>query len=156
MLKIQGMQQLVDRLEKMEDAGKRASNVALKKAGEVVKAEQVEQAKKIHNKYSEHIGYNEIKKYQVKVGKTGKRTIDIGLKAPKNSKSKKKNSASTYTTRTTHWDKIKGLVFNNYGFYHNRTGQYVAGSNWMGKAYDNSCDEAYRVMTNEIIKELGL
>ena len=157
MLEVIGMQQLVDKLEKMQDAGNKIANTALQKAGEVIKEAEVEEAKK-HNKYSQDVGWKEIKKYRVRVSKKGTKVIDIGLKASRTASQKKKEAKAKASgaARATHWDKIRGIYFNNYGFYHNRTGEYIAGSNWMGKAYDKSADEAYEIIRQQLITEMDL
>lgn len=150
MSKVVGMQELVDRLEKMQSIGTKIGNKALNNGGNIVRKAEIEQAKK-HDKWSKGIGVNEIKKYRPKTSKSGKRVVDIGLKGSMSS-NKKSNSDS----RSTQFDKIRGLYFNNYGFYHNITGEYIAGSNWIGKAYEESADEAYEAIKNEILKELNL
>lgn len=157
MSQIKGMQELIDKLQKMEDAGNKIANSALREAGEVVKSAEVEEAKK-HNKYSEDVGWKEIKKYNVKLSKKGTKIIDIGLKGSQTPSQKKKDAKAKASgvARATHWDKIKGLYFNNYGFYHNITGEYVAGSNWLGKAYDKSVDDAYEIIRQKLIKEMEL
>lgn len=157
MSQIKGMQELIDKLQKMEDAGNKIANSALREAGEVVKSAEVEEAKK-HNKYSEDVGWKEIKKYNVKLSKKGTKIIDIGLKGSQTPSQKKKDAKAKASgvARATRWDKIKGLYFNNYGFYHNITGEYVAGSNWLGKAYDKSVDDAYEIIRQKLIKEMEL
>lgn len=161
MSQIKGMQELIDKLQKMEDAGNKIANSALREAGEVVKSAEVEEAKKAHtdnSKYSQNVGWKEIKKYNVRLSKKGTKVIDIGLKGSRTPSQKKKDAKAQASgvARATHWDKIKGLYFNNYGFYHNITGEYVAGSNWLGKAYDKSVDDAYEIIRQKLIKEMEL
>lgn len=158
MLEIKGMDELIQKLEKMEQTPQKITKKALQKAGEHVKDAEVRVAKSEHNKYWEQVGWKEIKKYGVKTRKKGSQVIDIGLKGKRTASQKKKDAKNKASgkSRPTHWDKIKGLWFNNYGFYHNRTGQYVAGSDWIGKAYDESTDEAYEIIRTELLKEMGL
>ena len=59
MLEVIGMQQLVDKLEKMQEAGNKIANGALQKAGEIIKQAEVQEAKK-HSKYSQDVGWKEI------------------------------------------------------------------------------------------------
>lgn len=149
MSKILGMQELVDRLDKMQQVGTKIGNKALNSGGDVVKKAEIKQAEK-HNKWSKGVGVKEIKKFRPKASKSGKRVIDVGLRSSLGSGKYNKES------RSDQWDKVRGLYFNNYGFYHNITGEYIAGSNWIGKAYEESADAAYEAIRNEVLKELNL
>lgn len=162
-IKVEGMQEMVDTLDKMLKVGDKTANEALKQAGDYVKDEEVKVAKKVHGigngkGYSEDIGWKELKRYPVKVGKRGGKFVNIGIRANVTTTQKKKElaDASAGVKRATHWDKVKGLWFNNYGFYHNKTGKYVAGSNWIETAYQNSVEGAYEKVREIIEKDLGL
>ena len=157
MLKVVGMQELVDKLDKMSVAGQKISTKTLNKAGNIVKKAEIQRAKK-HNKYSQNVGWKEIKKFSVKRNKNGARVVDIGIKGSvtKSQKRKDLEAQKRGDSRPTQWDRIRGLYFNNYGFYHNITGEYIAGSDWFGKAYEDSADEAYGVIRQELLKELDL
>ena len=143
---------------KEEEEKKKANNKNKNK-----KDEEVKVAKKVHGigngkGYSEDIGWKELKRYPVKVGKRGGKFVNIGIRANVTATQKKKElaDASAGVKRATHWDKVKGLWFNNYGFYHNKTGKYVAGSNWIETAYQNSVEGAYEKVREIIEKDLGL
>lgn len=157
-LELEGMDKLLDKLKKMNNTPQKVSKQALNKAGEYVRRVQVEVAESTHNKYSEDVGAKELKKFGVKTRKTGSQYIDIGLRGSLTASQKKKDSANTKAgkSRPTYWDKVKGLYFNNFGFYHNRTGEYITGTDWMGDAYDESSKEAYRIIKEEIVKGLEL
>lgn len=158
MLEVKGMKELLEKLEKISDAPEKVGKKALQVAGAHVKDVEVEVARKEHKKYSDDVGWKEIKKYGVKKRKSGSQVIDIGLRGKITASQKKKDLANKKAgkSRPTHWDRVKGLWFNNFGFYHNRTGEYVAGSDWIGKAYDESAERAYAIIREEIIKEMGL
>lgn len=158
MLEVRGMKELLEKLNELSEAPEKAGKRALQKAGEHVKDVEVEVAKSEHNEYSQNVGWKELKKYGVKTKKSGSQVIDIGLRGKRTASQKKKDQSnkSAGVSRPTHWDRIKGLWYNNWGFYHNRTGKYVAGTNWIGKAYEKSSDKAYEIIRAEIIKEMGL
>ena len=157
-VEVKGMQELVDTLDKMLKVGDETSKQALRKAGDYVKDEEVRVARSKHKKYSEEIGWQELKRYPVKMGRKGGKFVNIGIRASVSGKQKKKEMADAKAgiKRATHWDKIKGLWYNHYGFYHNRTGNYIAGSNWMDTAYENSVEGAYKIIRENIEKDLGL
>lgn len=157
-VEVKGMQELIDSLEKMEKVGDKTVNKALKDAGEIVKKEEVKVAQEKHRKYSEDMGWKEIKRYPVKLGKKGGKFINIGIRASVSGKQKLKETkdAESGVHRATHWDRIKGLWYNNYGFFHNKSGRYIAGSDWISKAYDNSIEEAYSKVREVIEEGLGL
>lgn len=161
-VEVKGMQELIDALEQMQKVGDKTANKALREAGDYVKKVEVQVAKSKHptmpEGYSEDVGWKELKRYPVKIGKKGGKFVNIGIRANVSGKQKLKESkaAEAGVHRATHWDKIKGLWYNNYGFFHNKTGKYVAGSNWIEEAYDNSVKEAYSKIREEIEKGLGL
>lgn len=162
-IRVLGTKELLAKLQQISDAPQKCSKKALTKAGTHMRKVQVEEAKKEHNKYSEHVGYNEIKKYGVKT-KGSRQYIDIGLRAKMSAKKKmeedkrKKEALAKgdKKARVTHWDKVKGLYFNHYGFFHNLTGEYVAGSGWMDNAYDKGSFEAYKIIADVLRSEMGL
>lgn len=161
-LHTKGMKALLDKLEKMSDLSEEQMDEALKEGAKVVKKTEVDLVKKLHNEYSEDVGWKEIQTYKIKKRRNGARIIQTGIRAKvSKGKAPSKNSGkapkSGYSKpRNTHWNRVRGLWFNNYGFYHNRTGKYVAGSNWIGKAYENSKEEAYKRIRKKVLKELDL
>lgn len=162
-IKVKGMQELTDTLDMMLKVGDKTAKSSLAKAGDYVKKKEVSTAKRVHGTgngkgYSEDVGWKEIKRYPVKIGKKGGKFVNIGFRASVSGKQRKKEESDSKAgvKRATHWDKIKGLWFNHYGFYHNRTGQYVAGSQWMDSAFDDSVDGAFRIIREDIERGLGL
>lgn len=156
------MQSLTDQLDRMAKVGDTHGKKALQEAGDYVKDVEVKVVKRVHvdknPKYSEDIGWKELKRYPVKVGKLGGKFVNIGIRANISGKQKQKENADAKAGvyRPTHWDKIKGLWFNNYGFFHNKTGNYIAGTNWIETAYDESVDGAYKIIKKNIEEGLGL
>lgn len=157
-VKVKGMQDLVDQLDKMAKVGDKHVNKALNKAGEKVKKTEIEVAERVHNKYSQKVGVKEIKKYPIKVGKRGGKFINIGIRTNVTASQRRKDEANKKAgkSRATHWDRVKGLFYNNYGFHHNRSGTYIAGSDWLGQAYEESVEEAFREMKETLEEGMGL
>ena len=136
MLKIYGMNELLNKLERMQLAPNKIAKKALKEAGNHVLESQIKVARTVHKKYSTGAG---VKELNVQASTfAGNHVVDVGI----NSKS--------------NWDKVKGLYFNHYGFYNKRTGTYVAGSGWINIAYKQSVKGAYTIVKNELLKELDL
>lgn len=158
MLKVEGLDELLRTLERVSVAPDKCVNRALRTAGDHVRRVEVDVVEQLHDKYSENVGKNELKRYAVKSRKGGSKYVDIGLRSKVTKSQRKKDSANIKAgnRRPTHWDKVKGIYYNNYGFYHNRTGEYVAGTHWIGKAYDESAEKAYRIIRDEIVKEMRL
>lgn len=145
------------RLEKMEDGTKKALNPALRAGAKVVKRKEVAVVKREHSKYSQNVGYKEIKSFPIRKRKSGS-SVDIGIKGRVTKARRRKDQANIANgvKRPTYWDRVKGIYFNNYGFYHNRTGQYIAGSNWLNKAYKESSDEAYLEVKKVVLEKMEL
>lgn len=149
---------MIDSLDKLAKVGDTHGKKALSKAGDKVKEIEVEVVKETHHKWSQDVGWKELKKYPVKVGKLGGKFINIGIRANVTSTQRKKDEKAKQMgdARPTHWDRIKGLWYNNYGFHHVKTGRYIAGSDWISRAYDNSVEEAYRIIREEMEKGMEL
>lgn len=157
-LKVKGLQDVVDQLDRMGKVGDTHGKKALEQAGDHVKKVEIRVVRRTHNRYSEEVGWQELKRYPVKIGKKGGKFVNIGIRANVSAKQKKKEQkdANMGIKRATHWDKIKGLWFNNYGFFHNRTGDYIAGTDWITTAYEESVDEAFKIISDELEKGMGL
>lgn len=159
MFDIVGIDDLHKKLGRMADAPIKVGKSALTKAGEIVKEKEKEVAKNIHNKYTQQVGWKELKRYPIRKTRRGYLFVDIGIKASKLSKTQQKKDAKNQKDgkhRPTYWDKVRGLYYNHYGFIHNRTGKFVAGTDWMNTAFEESEKQATETIKKEIIKELGL
>ena len=151
------MKELMKKLEQMQDGNKKALNPALRAGGKIIKKKEVEVVKRENHEYSEEVGWKEIKTFPIRTRKKGS-SIDIGIKGrvSKATKRKDKENILANRPRPTYWDRVRGIYFNNFGFYHNRTGEYVAGTDWMGKAYKESSDEAYGKIRKTLLEKMGL
>lgn len=143
-LKIKGLQELIDDFEKQTKV--KVSKNALKKAGDYVLEVEKKTAGSEHDTWARPMGVNHLKKFPVRSYR-GSAFIDIGIKGKK-----QKNAGD----RKTEWDAVRGLYYNHYGFFHNRTGKYVAGSRWMDKAFESSEETAFKILSEEMLKELKL
>lgn len=139
-LQVKGMQDLIDYFDRQ--AKIKISKDALRQAGNHVLEEEVKVAEEYHSKYARPLGYRHIKKFPIR-NYHGSAFIDIGLKV-------KKGSGDS-----DEWTAIRGLYFNHYGFWHNRTGKYIVGSGWMDKAFDNSKDGAYEILERAMWGEIN-
>lgn len=160
-IKTEGMTKLINKLDRMSKAPAKVVDKALQEAGEHVKKVEVKVVKQTHDKWSENVGYKEIQTFKIKARRNGSKIIQIGVRGsqkgtPTKSKKGKSSKSGTSRPRNNHWNKIRGLWFNNYGFYHNKTGKYVAGSNWIGKSYEQSKKRAYQIIEETILKEMNL
>lgn len=137
-LQVKGLQQLIDDFERQQKV--KVSKDALKKAGDYVLEVEKKIVNQTHRKWARPKGIDNLRKFPIRSYQKSA-YIDIGLKG-KNAK--------------TDWDAVKGLYFNHYGFFHNKSGKYIAGSRWMDKAYDQSEEKALKILSDEMLKEIGL
>lgn len=138
------MQELIDLFEQQTKV--KTSKKALKTAGEEVLRIEKQVAGGRHSKWARPAGVNNLKKFPIRSYR-GSAFIDIGIKGKQS-----KNS----NTRADEWGKVRGLYYNHYGFFHNRTGKYIAGSRWMDTAFDKSEEKAFKILSEEMLKELNL
>lgn len=150
-----GVDELLKKLEKMQNAPEKVGEKALKAGAEIVKKTEINTVKKLHKKYSENIGWQEIKTFDIKRRRNGAKIIQTGIRGTQ-TKRRAANKKPGKQKRSTHWDKIRGLWFNNFGFYNVKTGKYVAGSNWIQKSYDDSKDKAYGKIKEVVLREMDL
>lgn len=143
-LQIKGLQELIDDFERQSKV--KVSKSALKKAGEYVLSVEKDVAGSTHDKWARPAGVNNLKKFPIRSYR-GSAFIDVGIKGKRQKDTDK---------RKTEWDMVRGLFYNHYGFFHNKTGNYVAGSRWMDKAFEQSENEAYKILSNEMLKEIGI
>lgn len=106
-VKTKGFREVSDYFDKMSKLGDKTVNKALNDAGNKVREIEADVAKNTHRKYSERVGYNEIKKYPIRTGKMGSKYVSVGIKA-------KATSRQKGHTRSTHWDRVKGLLYSSF------------------------------------------
>lgn len=149
-LQVKGMQDLIDYFDKIQNT--RAPKKALRKAGDHVLEVERKVATREHHTYATGQGAKELKRSAIRSYKK-QDFVDIGIK-----------------NKDVDWSKVKGLYFNHYGFYHNGwskkgtaknrkkngvRGKYIAGSRWMDKAFDESKEQAYAILTEGLLEELN-
>lgn len=149
-LQVKGMQDLIDYFDKIQNT--RAPKKALRKAGDHVLDVEKKVATREHRTYATGQGAQELKRSAIRSYKK-QDFVDIGIK-----------------NKDVDWQKAKGLYFNHYGFYHNGwskkgtaknrkkngvRGKYIAGSRWMDKAFDESKEQAYAILTEGLLEELN-
>lgn len=136
-LQVKGLQEMIDHFEKQTKV--KVSKTALKKAGDYVLDVEKNVAGSKHDKWSRgKVGVNNLRKFPIRNYK-GSAFIDVGIKGGKSD-----------------WGAIRGLYYNHYGFFHNKTGKYIAGSRWMDTAYDKAEQQALNILSEEMLKELDL
>ena len=143
-LQIKGLQELIDDFEHQTKV--KVSKNALKKAGEYVLGVEKDVVGGRHDKWARPMGINNLKKFPIRSYR-GSAFIDIGIKGKKTKDADK---------RKTEWSAVRGLFYNHYGFFHNKSGQYIAGSRWMDVAYEKSEEQAFKILSNEMLKEIGI
>lgn len=138
-----GMQELVDKLNKYHDTPNRVGAKAVRQAGEVMLKHEKQTALKMHSKdRSTGKGAANLKVGNVKSYSGGSKWVGVGF-------------TKEMMGGGSNWDNIKGLYFNHYGYHNNRGGKYVAGSNWLGAAFDSGSNECYEIMKSAIMMELN-
>lgn len=137
-----GMSELVDKLNKYHDAPNRVANKALREAGKAMLEHEKSTLKRMHSKdRSTGKGAANLKVSNIKTYSSGNKYVGVGF-------------TKDMMGGSDNWKNIKGAYFNNFGFYNNRGGKYVAGSNWLGVAYENGSNECYNIIKNMILLEL--
>lgn len=141
-VEVKGMQELIDKLERYHDTPNKVGNKALKTAGEKMLQYERDTATRIHNKKSTGKGAKHLKVGNVKTYKSGSKFIGVGF-------------TKDILGGGDNWKNVKGLYFQHYGYYNHRGGKYVAGSNWLGIAFEAGADTCYNIIKNEILMELN-
>lgn len=141
-LEVKGMQELIDKLERYHEMPNKAGNSALKEAGEKMLKYEKDTALKIHNKKSTGRGAANLKVGNVKTYGGGSKFIGVGF-------------TKEMLGGGENWKNVKGLYFQHYGYYNHRGGKYVAGSNWLGVAFEAGADDCYKTIKNKLLMELN-
>lgn len=142
-LEIIGMRELIDKLNNMEATPNKIGNKALKEAAQHMLEVERDTAASIHKKYRTGKGEKALHVGRIKTYSSGNKYVGVGF-------------TKEMMGGSSNWDDIKGLYFNHYGFYNVRYKTYVAGSNWLGIAYEKAADNCYSIMKNIILSELKL
>ena len=140
--RVEGFEQLVQKLERMGQAGNKIANTALKEAGEIIVQQQKQDAPRHPGKPSrdkKQHGYEGLQVGRIRTAKASKnKYVQIGI------------NGSGYD----YWDTVAGVYFQHHGYHNHRNGKYYAGSLWMDKSFNKAKDRAAQVMINHLKKEL--
>lgn len=138
-LSISGIDELINKLEKIGRAGKTVANKALKEAGRVVVAQQKIDAPRHKggpsNGKTKH-GGDALKVGRIRTSKSKNSYVQIGI------------------TDAKVWEYAKGIYFQHHGFYNHRAKKYIAGSQWVTKSFKKVKKEAAKVMKDALKKEI--
>lgn len=132
-LKIEGLEELVKKLETMGTAANKVSNTALKAGGTII----VEQQKKDAPKKT-HKGANALKLGRIRTAKSKNKYVQIGIPDGET------------------WMIAKGIYFQHYGFYNHVAKRYIAATLWMDKSVEKVADQATEAMIGVLEKGLKL
>lgn len=138
-MNIEGFDKLVEKLEKLGTAGSSAANKGLKKAAQVIVAQQALDGPRAKggpsNGKSKH-GADALKVGKIRTSKSKNKYVQIGI------------------TDRESWEFAKGVYFQHHGFYNHRSKKYVAGSQWIDKSFDKTKSTAAGILIDYLEKEL--
>lgn len=142
--RVEGFEQLTQKLERMGQAGNKIANTALKESGEIIVKQQQKDAPRHPGSPSrgkaKH-GYEGLQVGKIKTAKASKnKYVQIGI------------NGSGYD----YWDTVAGVYFQHHGYHNHWNGRYYAGSLWMDKTFEKTKDKAAKVMIDHLKKELDL
>ena len=136
---VRGMSELIDKLNKYHDSPNRVGNKALREAAEVMLESEKSTLLSMHKKdRATGKGAKSLKVGKVKAYPSGSRFVGVGFTKD----------------MMGEWDDIKGAYMQHYGYYEHRSGKYMAGSNWLGVAFDKSSNSCYNTIKAVMIAEL--
>ena len=140
-MSIEGIDELVSKLETLGLAGSKAANKSLKKAGKVIVDQQKQDGPRHSpgpaNGKSMH-GADALKVGRIRTSKSKNKYVQIGI------------------TDSAVWDYAKGIYFQHHGFYNHLSGKFVAGSQWMDKSFAKAKGTAAKVLIDALKKEVKL
>ena len=141
-LRVEGFEQLVQKLERMGQAGNKIANTALKESAKIVVDEQKKDAPRHSGSPSrgkKQHGYEGLQVGKIRTAKASKnKYVQIGI------------NGKGYD----YWDIVAGVYFQHYGYHNHWNGRYYAGSLWMDKSFNKVKDKAAKVMIDHLKKEL--
>lgn len=141
-MSIDGLDNLIGKLETMGRAGSNAANKGLKKAGKIIVNQQKLDAPRHKggpaNGKSKH-GGDALKVGSVRTAKASKnKYVQIGI------------------VDSAVWEYAKGVYFQHHGFYNHISKRYVAGSQWFNTSFEKSKKAAAAVLMKCLKEELKL
>ena len=130
---VQGMEQLVKKLETMGSASNKISNSALQAGGKIIVNAQKSDAPKRTG-----TGADALKVGKIRTAKSKNKYVQIGIPDGET------------------WMKAKGIYFQHYGFYNHVAKRYIAGTLWMDKSMERVAGSATSTMIEVMKKGLDL
>lgn len=131
-MELSGFDELIDKLDKLENVGDKVKRTAVKKGAEIVLK---------HFKNS---------------APADTRNSRRSLKVTSTKKFKNGDTWSQVGIDRSNWNKTKGLYFQNYGYVHKRSGKKINKHvGWVSKEFKKVEGQASKVIEQEVKNELG-
>lgn len=131
-MELSGFDELIDKLDKLENVGDKVKRTAVKKGAEIVLK---------HFKNS---------------APADTRNSRRSLKVTSTKKFKNGDTWSQVGIDRSNWCKTKGLYFQNYGYVHKRSGKKINKHvGWVSKEFKKVEGQASKVIEQEVKNELG-
>lgn len=138
---IEGLDKLIAKLETMGQAGSKAANKSLKKAGQIIVEQQRLDGPRHKggpaNGKTKH-GADALQVGRIRTSKSKNKYVQIGI------------------TNAQVWELSKGVYFQHHGFYNHVSKKYIAGSQWVDKSFEKAKSKAAAVLISALEKELNL
>lgn len=142
-VEIKGMAELIDKIERYHESPKKVGNKALKEASNIMLDSERATLLKMHNKdRSTGKGAKNLKVGRIRSYAGGSKYVGVGFTKDKIGDGE-------------NWKNIKGAYFAHYGYHEHRSGKYMAGSNWLGVAFDNASSACYNVIKSTLLAEFN-
>lgn len=132
-LKIEGMDELITKLDRLGQDGAKIGNKGLKAGAKVILEYQREYAPTDSER-----GKKALKATSVKTSAIKNKYIQIGI------------------LKSAPWESIRGIYFQNYGYKNKRTGRYHAPTLWVDKAFAAARSKAQAALKDSVQRELKL
>ena len=142
-VEIKGMQELIDKLNRYHKTPNRVGNKALKEAAKTMLESEKSTLLRMHKKdRATGKGAKHLKVGNIKTYSSGSRFVGVGF-------------TEDMLGSGENWKNVKGAYFVHYGYHEHKSGKYIAGSNWLGVAFDNASSGCYNIIKSTILAELN-
>ena len=140
-MKIENLDVLISKVEKLGLAGNAVARRSLKRAAKPIVQQQKMDAPRNKNGPSNgrsmH-GADALKVGPIRTSKHKNRYVQIGIVDAKV------------------WEYAQGVYFQHHGFYNWVSRKYIAGSQWMDKSFEKAKSQAAKILIDELERELKL
>lgn len=140
-MKVENLDYLINKIEKMGLAGNQAARKSLKKAAKPIVQQQKQDGPRHAggpaNGKSMH-GADALKVGPIRTSKHKNKYVQIGI------------------VDSAVWEYAKGVYFQHHGFYNWVSRKYIAGSQWMDKSFEKAKGEAAKILIDALERELKL